>query len=180
MKLTLEKLFLTFLLVLLITGCRKNYSISDKQSILFQFDYVNYAWGIQHNGYIIDNKGNILVYNDPEDWNFPDNDLILDADQVAENISKCTVTSLKIPGDELHKYTNYIENIASSKVTALKNVAADAGTTEFICYQFSESNKIYRGYLIKMDGDFTCENLNFFSKKVVTWMRNISDSLPEK
>jgi hypothetical protein len=29
-----------------------------------------------------------------------------------------------------------------------------------------------------MDGDFTCENLNFFSKKVVTWMKDIHERLP--
>ena len=39
---------------------------------------------------------------------------------------------IKIPKAELQKYSNYIKNIASSKVSALKNVADDAGSAEYI------------------------------------------------
>ncbi len=50
-----------FILVasLLITGCKKNVVINEKQTMLFQVDYVNYAWGYQHTGFIIDNEGNV-------------------------------------------------------------------------------------------------------------------------
>ena len=177
MKSSSEKIILITLLVLFITGCKKNYVISDKQAILFQLEYINYAWGYQHNGFIIDNEGNVLTYSNPEDWNFPDNDFSLSESQVADNIGNCIQSGKKIPKEELQKYTNYIKNIASSKVTAIKNVAADAGSLEFICYQFSESTGMYKGYLIKMEGDFTCENLNFYSKKVAAWMKDINNNL---
>jgi len=177
MNLTFKKIFTLALFTITFVSCQKNYVISDKQEILFQFDYVNYAWGFQHNGFIINSEGDILSYNNPEEWNFPDNDLMLNKMQVEENISKCILTGKKIDKEELHKYTNYINNIASSKVTALKNVAADAGSLKYVCYQFSESTLTYKGYLIKMEGDFTCENLNYYSKKVVAWMHNISTEL---
>jgi hypothetical protein len=180
MKLSLGKIVLITLTILFVTGCKKNYVISDNQTILFQVDYFNYAWGYQHHGIIIDNEGNVLTYNNPEDWNFPDNDFSLNESQIAENINKCNQTSKKIPKEELQRYAKYIKNIASSKVTALKNVAADAGSLEYICYQYSENKGIYKGYLIKMEGDFTCENLNFYSKKVAAWMRDINNSLTEK
>jgi len=177
MKSSQKILILVALLVLCITGCKKNNTVNDKQAILFQLSYVNYAWGYQHNGFIIDNEGNILTYSNPEDWNFPDNNFSLNEGQVIRNIGKCMHSGKKISKEELQKYTNYIKNIASSKVTALKNVSADAGTSEFICYQFSESTGTYKGYLIKKEGDFTCENLNFYSKKIVAWMRDINNSL---
>jgi hypothetical protein len=180
MKQLLKGIILITLIILFITGCKKNYIISNKQVILFQFEYINYAWGFQHTGFFVDNEGNILTYNNPENWNFTDNDFKISDSQVAENISKCVQTGKKIPKDELHKYSNFINNIASSKVTALKNVAADAGSLKYICYQFSESTGTYKGSLIKMEGDFTCENLNFYSKKVVIWMRDINNALALK
>ncbi len=152
--------------------------ISEKQAILFQYDYVNNAWGDQHYGFIIDNEGNVLTYNNPMDWHFPDKEFFLTEDQVTENLRKCSHSGIKIQKEELKKYSNFISNISSSKVTALKNVGADAGTTEFICFQFSESDGSYKGYLIKMEGDFTCENLNFYSKKVITWMKDINITIP--
>jgi hypothetical protein len=177
MKPSRVNMILVILMILIIPGCKKNYIISEKQVILFQLEYVNYAWGYQHNGFIIDNEGNVLSYNNPDDWNFPDKDLSINESKIAENIGKCNPTTIKIPNEELQKYINYIKNIASSKVTAEKNVAADAGSLEFICYQFSENSGMYKGYLIKKEGDFTCENLNFYSKKVAAWMRDINASI---
>ncbi len=177
MKLYLTKLLLLFSLFLAFTGCKKNFVISDRQVILFELKYVNYAWGYQHRGFLIDNEGNVLSYNNPEGWNFPDSEYRLNEKQVGENISRCTHTGIRIPKTELNKYSGYIKNIASSKVTALKDVAADAGSTEYICYQFSENSGTYKGYIIKMEGDFTCENLNFYSKRVAEWMKNINDTI---
>jgi hypothetical protein len=173
---------ITFILfiVLIITGCKKNVVINENQAILFQVDYVNYALGYQHNGFIIDNQGNVLTYKNPQIWNFPDKDFILSESQVRDNIGNCLNSGKKIPKEELKKYANYIKNISSSKVTALKNVAANAGSMEYICYQFSEKSGIYKGYLIKAEGDFKRENLNFFSKKVTTWLKNINDTIEKK
>lgn len=162
--------------VLLIPGCKKNNIISEKQAILFQAEYINYAWGYQHNGIIIDNEGNVLTYSNPENWNFADRDFNIDETLVNENIRNCEISSIRIPSDELQKYAGYIKNISASKVTALKNVAADAGSLQYICYQFSEKSGNYKGSLIKMEGDFTCENLNFFSKRVSAWLKDIYDS----
>jgi hypothetical protein len=177
MKSISGKIFLFTLTLLVTAGCKKNIVNTDKQALLFQLDYINYAWGYQHNGFLIDNEGNILTYSSPEAWHFPDDDLTLSETDVTENISKCTHSGIKIPAEELNKFSNYIKNIASSKVTAIKNTGADAGSTEFICYQFSQSSLKYKGSLIKREGDFTCENLNFYSKKVVAWMREINDSI---
>jgi len=177
MKISDFKILPLLLLILFFPGCKKSYMISEKQTIIFQYDYINYAWGYQHNGYIIDNEGNILTYNNPEDWNFMDKDMILTDKQVAGNIAKCQASGKKISPDELQKYTSYIKNIASSEVTASKNVAADAGTAEYLCFQYSGSTDSYKGYIIRTEGDFTRNNLNFYSKKVALWMKDINSSL---
>lgn len=163
--------------VLFLAGCKKNYVISDRQRILFQYEYINNSRGEQHFGFLIDNTGNVLTYNNPVAWNFPDKDMKLSSVHADENIEGCTNTGKIIPPQELSKFSGYIENIASSKVSALKNSDTDAGTTQFICYLYSESNGEYKGTVIKMEGDHTCENLNFYSKKVTSWMKEISDNI---
>jgi len=180
MKSIQKTTFLFIMAALFMIGCKKNVVISKKQAILFQVDYENYAWGYQHSGFIIDSEGNILTYKNPQNWDFPDKDFHLSESQVRSNLESCRNTGKRISEEELKKYTGYIKNISSSKVTALKNVAADAGSLEYICYQFSESTETYQGTLIKQEGDFTCENLNFFSKKVSTWLKNISYTIPKK
>lgn len=158
-------------------SCREKSIISHEQGILFQMDYVNYAWGYHHYGFMIDSDGRILTYENPEKWNFPDDNLILTEDQIAENISMCRISGEKIPAETLNKYTSYIDNIAGSKVTARRQTGADAGTLQFICYKFSGNSMMYKGFLIKTEGDFTAENLNFYSKKVVSWMKEIGENI---
>jgi hypothetical protein len=95
---------------------------------------------------------------------------------VAENITLCRKSGISVSREELIKYASHIGNIAASKVTALRNVGADAGSVQFICYEVKGSG-VYKGTLIKLEGDFTCENLNFFSKKIVSWMKEINGRL---
>jgi len=180
MKAISFKLPLIFILAILITGCRKNTAISYRQTILFQLDYVNYTPNYQHWGFFIDSEGNVLAYNNPEKWNFPDRELRISAGQVAENLAMCTHAGIKIPKEDLFKYSGHIKNIAATKVTAMKDAADDAGSTEYICYQLSENSEIYRGAIIRTEGNLTCENLNFFSKRVADWMKTISSRLPVK
>ncbi len=167
-------------LIIFIAGCDKDHSISERQEILFQYDYNNNAWGPEHSGYLIDNKGDVLTYNNPVGWNYSDDYYIMTEDKINENIQKCELTEVRIPIEELHKYSKYIRNIAYSKISAKRNVSNDAGLTRFICYKYSESTGLYEGHLIKMEGDYTCENLNFFSKKVAVWMRDISNNINSK
>ena len=180
MKFSAGKILLVVVLVVSLAGCRKNIPISDKQQILFEYEYVNYAWDYQHYGYIIDNEGNVLTYRNPEKWNFPDRELRISENQVDENLSMCTHSDIRIPKSELQKYSAHIKNIASSKVSALKNEADDSGSSQYICYQYSETSGIYKGTVIKMEGNFSCENLNFYSRKIAEWMKDISDSIPVK
>lgn len=161
-----------------LNSCRKGVVLSEDQKILFQYSYVNSALGKNNQGCIIDNEGNLLIYNQPEKWNFPDKNSVLTQAQVAENLSYCSSTGIKVPQSELGRYIRYIKNIASSKVTARKSVAADKGTFNFYCFSYSGENFTYKQVTIKTLGDFECENLNFFSKKVVDWMNQMMQELP--
>ncbi len=180
MKYSAVKIITALLLVTALTACRKNIAISNNQLILFEYEYVNYETDYQHHGYIIDNEGNVLTYQNPEKWNFPDRELRISESQVAENLSMCTHSGIRIPRPELMKYSGHIRNIASSKVSAIKDAADTAGSGQYICYQYSENTGTYKGTIIKMEGDFTCENLNFYSRKVADWMKDIYKSIPAR
>lgn len=153
---------------------------SQNQKILFQYDYSNAAWGVQHYGFFIDNEGRVVKYENPEDWNDYDKDYVLSEEDVAENIRRCVDTGERISPDELQKYSGYIRNIALTKVSAKRNVAKDAGKIEYICYLYSKTSGSYKGSLIRMEGDYTCENLNYYSRKVSDWLKDVSEKITAK
>ena len=81
-------------------------------------------------------------------------------------------------GAELQKYAGYIPNLAASKVTAKKAVAADMGTFNYYCFTYSEGSSSYREVTIRTAGDFEFENLNFYTKKIIDWMNQMIQDLP--
>lgn len=173
----MKKLFtLITLSLLLSTGCRETFFLAE-QEVYFQYEYINHAWGYQHSGFFIDKDGHVLEYELPDSWNFPDEYMIIPADLLHENISKCKGSGKNIPLKEVERYASYIPNIASSKLTSPKREGADMGTFQFVCYQLLDNGK-YKIHLISQEGDFSRENLNFYSKRVVAWMKEIAASLP--
>lgn len=52
------------------------------------------------------------------------------------------------------------------------------GSLVYYCYLFPEDSSTYKASIIKMEGDYECENLNFFSKRVVDWMNDIFLNIP--
>lgn len=180
MKRPVNKILIVILTGLLLTGCKKTYIISYEQEILFQYEYINNSLTTGHSGYFIDNKGNVLIYNNPEDWNYPDKNFVISKDNLLENLSRCTVSEKLIPAGELEKFARHIPYISSSKVSAIRNTGSDMGSHTYICYLYDKTFDVYKGYLIKMEGDNTCENLNFYSKKILSWMKDINEKIQSK
>ena len=170
--------FILIVIQLSFESCRKNYTLSENQKILFQYSYTRDAENSDNQGYIIDYDGNILTYNRPEKWNFADRNSVLTQAQVAENLRFCNTTGKKVPSEELNKYERYIINLASSKVSAKKISGKGKGTFNYYCFTYSSTDSTYRQITIRTHGDIVCENLNFFSRKVTEWMNLILEGLP--
>jgi hypothetical protein len=173
MKLLSEKLIFISALLLILNSCQKTYVVSKSQEILFQYEYIRTAGTYDHQGFFVDTRGNILSFNRPEKWNFPKDDQTITQKELLENISSCKLTGKIIPAAELQKNINSIDNIAASKVTFPKRTNTESGTSSYYCYQFSENSLTYKRTIVKTEGDLKCENLNFFSKKIVAWMNEV-------
>jgi hypothetical protein len=165
------------LISLAFSGCQKTYIVSKSQDILFQIEYLSNAGVYSHWGLYIDVNGNVMTYNLPGKWNFPKENQTLTKQEVNENIAACKLSNSKIRLEELRKYTNFIDNLAASKVTLPKNHLSDIGTLSFYCFQYSESSSEYKRSIIKTEGHINCENLNFYSKKVVSWMSEYQNAI---
>jgi hypothetical protein len=160
-------------------SCQRTYVVSKSQQVLFQVEYLNNVEVYEHWGYFIDASGNVLSYNLPEKWNFPGDDQTISKKEIMENLAVSKLTETKISKEVLQKYINYIDNIAASKVTMSKSKSTIEGTLSYYCYQYSDNSSSYKRTIIKTKGHSKCENLNFYSKKVVKWMSDIGDSVPK-
>ena len=147
--------------------------VPAEQEILFEVYYINYAWGKQHNGFLIDKNGNIKTYKNPEDWNFPSADKEISADQIAKNLTKTTLASTKISQEELNDYASRIYTIDQTKLSKPENVGADMGESIFATYNYDAEKQTYKQVLISKSGDWKTENKDKSAQEIKNWLSDI-------
>lgn len=165
------------LLAALVTGCSNDeIKVSDEQEILFEVNYVNYAWGYQNRGYLIDKMGRIRRYENPKDWKFASPGP-LTAAEMDENLSKTTFATYTIPLAELEQYVNVLKKVSDGDFTDPVNKMADAGATSYYVYHFDPGTKTYRTVLLQSVGDTDVFNRDPDAKRIADWLVTVSQKL---
>jgi len=171
---TLFALFIAGLFV----SCEKNETvIPSSQKILFEYYYVNYAWGYSHYGFFIDNEGRILDYSqqggyNDNDWNFPDDQGSISEQALMENLQKTTIRDTSIDKETLKKYSDRIYLVKDDDYTEYQNMY-DYGSLACVCYQYDENTKIYKRILLSEDGDWVRINKNKYAAQISDWLKSI-------
>jgi hypothetical protein len=164
---------IAFLLCLtIITGCKKenNAIPALKQEVLFQIDYINYAWGYDHHGLLIDSSGNVRTYRLPNNWHFEDADGTISASDMHENLQQIDTVSFKIDKDSLIANFRKLPYAAMGAITEPKMVMVDAGSTQYSGYIYNANLKQYKQILLKQEGDVLIENKSSEANEIYNWL----------
>lgn len=168
---------------LLLNGCNKESSI-DKTSILsqklfFQYEYINYAWGFQHQGWFIDSTGKVYSYNLPESdtWNSGDENGVISASDLNENLSKAHSTGYTINTRELASKIDLINKAKLGEISEPVQVGADAGAMIYSCYTYDSSTKSYKRVILKKLGDYRVDNNSKSAYYLYKWMESVKGHL---
>jgi hypothetical protein len=163
------------LIILLLSGCTKDKdSLSvHNQEIFFQSDYINYAWGYQHSGWMIDSSGNVRGYNLPKDWTFADSNGIIDEIDMKKNIEQLDTLFSRIDKSILRKYIEKICDASKGDLTVPKSVMADAGSTIYSAFIFDQASKKYQQVILKQTGDLFIDNKSPEANEIYNWMINL-------
>ncbi len=171
----LRKIILILVCCAFWTSCEKDLTkrASSTSPILFQMDYVNYAWGYVHNGWFIDEKGHLYSYDDSslDSWAEIENGHI-HKDSLHMNFSQST----KIGAQNLNTVLQYYKKALEMKgdsLSAPETIMADAGTQMFYAYEYEYSCNCYNAITIKRYGDITQTNTHANAEQIYNWMKNL-------
>ncbi len=166
---------LLFMLILTITGCKKDNQLAVlNQEIVFQSEYINYAWVYVHEGFVIDSSGNIRTYKLPKIWHFADTNGYISAADMLENIQQLNPPSSKVNKDTLLQNYNKLILAASGVLTEPKVEMFDAGGTVTSGFIYDSKLKKYKQILIRQTGDVYIENQSPYAKEIYDWIININ------
>jgi hypothetical protein len=169
----MKYLMLIFLTILF--SCYEAEPIEESEKVIFfQFEYINYAWGYNHTGFIIDQDGNIYDYNQPEGWNFPNDDQISLSD-FQKNLDSSEVRLSSIDGEEFQRMLTLAPKVMGNNLTEMKNVMNDAGAELYNVYIANKNKTTLTRYLLQMRGDNYQKNTNPASDEITNFLIGIRD-----
>jgi len=177
MKLFIMKNTLILLLVLasVLGSCKKEDLDNIDQPVLFQFEYINHAWVHTHQGWMIDDMGNVKGFNLPENWNTPDKDNRMNKAELIENLASADTlyTTLKEPKLMEHFSDRY--EMQGAVMDTSDTFMADAGVGALYVYLWDKKDEVYDRVLLASKGDISVTNESAEAKAAVRWLREIGE-----
>lgn len=140
----------------------------------FTFEYINYAWGYQHSGWIIDSTGIVKGFNLPEFWNYTDASGYISKSELEENLIYCTTMIDEVSEKTLNKYNNLIDAASKGSLSEIKNIGQDGGGLEYCCYLFDSNLNLYKKVTIDVQGDQSYYNKSHAAKDILKWMKKLN------
>lgn len=176
------KLLYTFLgfglFVLSFICCEKDNDSPDvkkiNQRIIFQYDYINFAWGYQHNGWFIDSSGNVSCYNLPDNWHFPYSLGYISAAAMDSNLMETDSICYVLDKKELAEKVGLIEEAAKGELSEPMHTGCDMGGRSYTGFIYNSENKTYKEILLKQTGDWSIDNYSQAAVDLSKWLESIN------
>ena len=162
------------LIITLFSACnQETIETSTNQEILFEVNHVNFAWGKQFRGLLIDKNGQIMTYDNPVKWNLIDGKDGLTLNQIKENISNTVISKTKVSAADLQNYASKMNAMASQDFTKPVSGGADRGITSFYAYRYDADKQIYTPVLLSQIGDLETYNTDKSAVEISSWLKEI-------
>jgi hypothetical protein len=173
----MKNFILLLLMLISLAGCLRPDDIwvedSEPVNLIFQSEYTNYAWGYNHNGWIMDNSGKVNRFQKKAAWVFPDSLGYVSAVDMQKNFSACDSVMAQISSKDFSLYAGKAIFCVNGPYTKAVNTMADAGENIRCFYVYEADRKRYKRILLNMTGDWSQENLAPYAKEIADWMKSI-------
>ena len=171
----MKHFFLSTILLSLLFGCMemKELSQQDVRPMIFQSEYTNYAWGYNHNGWIMESSGEVKRFQKKASWVFPDSLGYIAENDMQKNIQACDSIMAHVSPNDFTQNANKAFTCVNGILTKPKNTMADAGEHIYCFYLYDANRQKYKRFILDMTGDWSQENLAPNAKEVVEWMKTI-------
>ncbi len=169
MRCNIAKIPAVFLIMLVFAGC-EDFPRNNPEAV-FIYRHVNYAWGIQDYGFIIDAEGNIREFNLPATWNYPDEDGYISESEMEENFAQLGETTCTVNRYDASYFAVRLREAQSGKITAAEHRMCDFGADSYAGFLYEPENHRYKYVFIRQTGDWYSENTSRDAGVIYEWLK---------
>lgn len=154
----------------------KQYDLSN-QKILFHYEYVNHAWGYQHQGWIIDSAGEVHCYKSPKNWHNCDSIGLIDESLLESNLLQTDSVCFTVEKTELTQMISLIEEASKGEKLEPQQKRYDSGVQVYKAYMLNTVTNKYESVLLKQTGDYLIENNSQAAEELYNWLYTINNEI---
>lgn len=167
------------MVVSLFYSCQKENIDTDfneiNQEVLFQFEFVNHAWGYHHRGWLIDSSGNVYCYDAPENWNFGDSEGIITESEMSSNLQATSSVCTNVSTEVLLSRFQLIDGASKGELSDPVNEMYDAGVSAYFGFVYDPDKQVYTRVLLKQTGDFAISNTSREAILLYHWLNQVDE-----
>ncbi len=162
-------------LALFLFSC-KDTSVNQNQAntgMIFETEYVNYAWGFVYSGKEIDQDGNVYAYNPGKD----SASILYRADgyysqgDLTTKFSHNKLFVGTVAADSLNWIRNLASGVMMNEYSDTMRVGADMGSVTYSAYLYRASVGKYQRISLRVEGDFAYFNKSESAIALADWMK---------
>ena len=168
----MKKLGLILLVGITLISCSKK----DDDGVhhgYFTYEYQNGAWGYQHEGWMMDEKGKVSSFNLPEHWNGVDSLGYISEAELIENLENCENKIDHVSSRKLSSKNQLVATAVNGDYSERRNLGDDLGRIQYICYNWNSTLNLYQKVVLEESGDISYQNLSSEAQEIIKWMKKI-------
>src|SRR3982751_2224623 len=145
-------------------------------SVLFEVESVNFAWGRNWNGFVVDAEGRVYAY-DLGDTNLlpAESDVFTAAELEAKYAHKRRLVTTVAAAEAAARYAR-VADALPGPLTPPKGVCADAGTVRYSALLYDASAGTYRRLLLHQRGDVAQANTSPAARELYHWLAQVTST----
>ncbi len=147
--------------------------LTGSRVYLFKVEYVNYAWGYQHNGCYIDNKGNVFRYRYSLKANFENSKSHRGRiDRLDERFNYSETLCGKIEKRVLDEKRKLAILAQKGSYSTPSSGGADRGKLSYMSYIYDPDKGVYKRIILRVEGDWEYKNELKEAEELVAWLKS--------
>jgi hypothetical protein len=143
----------------------------DIDGHFYEYSYVNYAWGYQFRGLIVDASGNVLTYQRPK---YPTYHR-----ELSNPYGRIGEALFTVSDDELESASRILASVSAMSMSKRENTAKDMGGYSYIAYRYDPQTGGHEKIAIANIGDWSSYNLSEGAAEIKWWLDEVESRAAE-
>lgn len=142
-------------------------------SVLFEVEYVNFAWAPTWVGFYVDRDGNVFRYRLDDPGPSGSADEVFSEAELREKYDQNPELLKTLDASEVAARYQRADEAIAGPYTEPRNACADAGVIRYSAMVYVPSAGTYRRVLLRQTGDVARANLSAAARELFAWLKQV-------